>query len=95
MSKVLIPKERGAGETRVAATPETVAKLIALGLEVEVEHDAGKAASFLDETYTEAGATIVDGGEESWRAADLVLKVGPLATATAPTRSRGCPRTAW
>jgi NAD(P) transhydrogenase subunit alpha len=78
MSKVLIPKERGAGETRVAATPETVAKLIALGLEVEVERDAGKAASFLDETFTEAGATIVDGGEESWRAADVVLKVGPL-----------------
>jgi NAD(P) transhydrogenase subunit alpha len=79
MSKVLIPRERGVGETRVAATPETVAKLIALGLEVEIERGAGKAASFLDEAYTEAGATIVDGGEESWRAADLVLKVGPLA----------------
>jgi NAD(P) transhydrogenase subunit alpha len=78
MSKVLIPKERGAGETRVAATPETVAKLIALGLEVEVERGAGTTASFLDEAYAEAGATLVDGGEESWRAADVVLKVGPL-----------------
>jgi NAD(P) transhydrogenase subunit alpha len=79
MSKVLIPKERGAGETRVAATPETVAKLIALGLEVEVERGAGKEASFLDEAYAEAGATPSDGGEASWRAADMVLKVGPLA----------------
>ena len=75
MSKVLIPKERGAGETRVAATPETVAKLIALGLEVEVERDAGKAASFLDETYAAAGAEIVDGGEASWRAADVLREV--------------------
>ena len=80
MSKVLIPKERIAGETRVAATPETVAKLIALGLEVEVEHDAGKAASLLDEAYAEAGAAVGGGGEACWRAADVVLKVGPLAS---------------
>ena len=80
MSKVLIPKERGAGETRVAATPETVAKLIALGLEVEIERGAGAAAHFRDEAYADAGASLVDGGQESWRAADVVLKVGPLAT---------------
>ncbi len=79
MSKVLIPKERGAGETRVAATPETVAKLIELGFEVEVERGAGEAASFLDPTYAKAGAVLGDGGEPSWSAADLVLKVGPLA----------------
>ena len=78
MSRTLIPKERGAGETRVAATPETVAKLIGLGLEVQVERDAGTAASFLDAAFVEAGAAIVDGGEASWRAADVVLKVGPL-----------------
>jgi NAD(P) transhydrogenase subunit alpha len=78
MSRLLIPKERGAGETRVAATPETVAKLIGLGFDVEVERDAGTAASFLDEAYAEAGATIADGGEASWRAAAMVLKVGPL-----------------
>ena len=78
MSKVLIPKERSAGETRVAATPETVAKLIGLDLEVEVERGAGEASSFLDEAYAEAGAALVEGGEASWRGADMVLKVGPL-----------------
>ena len=80
MSKVLIPRERGAGETRVAATPETVGKLIALGFEIEVETGAGEASHFTDEAYAAAGAAMVDGGEASWAGADVVLKVGPLAT---------------
>ena len=78
MSKILIPKERGAGETRVAATPETVAKLIKLGHEVEVERGAGEQASFPDEAFGEAGAGLVGGGEASWREADVVFVVGPL-----------------
>ncbi|MFQ5351402.1 MAG: NAD(P) transhydrogenase subunit alpha [Thermoanaerobaculia bacterium] len=80
MSKTLIPKERGAGETRVATTPETVAKLMALGQEVEIERGAGEAAHFPDEAYAASGASIVDSSGESWRHADLVLKVGALAT---------------
>ena len=44
--KLAIPKERLEGETRVAASPETVKKLTALGLEVIVEAGAGKHASF-------------------------------------------------
>ena len=57
--KVAIPKERRTGERRVAASPETVKKLKALGLEVAVEHGAGEGASFPDAHYAEAGAAIV------------------------------------
>ncbi len=79
MTTVLIPKESGAGEARVAATPETVEKLIALGFEVEVESGAGAAAHFRDKEYAAAGARLGGGGETAWRGAGAVLKVGPLS----------------
>lgn len=60
-------------ETRVAATPATVKQLIALGYEVVVEAGAGRASSFADDAYREAGATIVDGADAL--ASTLVLKV--------------------
>ena len=53
-----VPLETHAGETRVAATPETVKKLIASGFSVTVEAGAGTAASYLDADYAAAGATI-------------------------------------
>ena len=90
MTKVFVAKETTEGETRVAATPETVAKLIGLGLEIEVERGAGEASSFLDEAYAEAGATLVDGGEASWQAADMVLKVGPIADDEVGWLKQGC-----
>ncbi|MCG7594127.1 Re/Si-specific NAD(P)(+) transhydrogenase subunit alpha [Mycobacterium sp. PSTR-4-N] len=65
-----IPRESLPGETRVAATPQTIAQLLKLGYEVTVESGAGAAASFSDAAYTEAGATVGD----PW-AADIVLKV--------------------
>ncbi len=65
-----IPRESLPGETRVAATPQTVAQLLKLGYEVAVESGAGAAASFSDAAFTEAGATIGD----PWTA-DIVLKV--------------------
>ena len=78
--KVGIAKERREGEKRVAATPETVKKLAALGLELAVECGAGAAASFTDEAYRQAGATIVEDAAAAWRDADIVLKVQrPLA----------------
>ncbi|QAY59377.1 Re/Si-specific NAD(P)(+) transhydrogenase subunit alpha [Microbacterium protaetiae] len=61
------------GETRVAATPATVTKIIALGYEVAVEAGAGAASSFPDSAYTAAGATVVD-RETAW-GAEVVLKV--------------------
>jgi NAD(P) transhydrogenase subunit alpha len=53
-------KESQAGETRVSATPNTVAQLIKLGYEVIVEAGAGTLASFPDDAYVEAGASIGD-----------------------------------
>ena len=65
-----IPRESHAGETRVAATPQTVGQLIKLGYSVVVESGAGDASSFSDAAYVEAGAEI---GEAL--SADVVLKV--------------------
>jgi H+-translocating NAD(P) transhydrogenase subunit alpha len=68
-----IPRESLPGETRVAATPQTVGQLIKLGYEVVVESGAGAASSFSDAAFTEAGAA-VGSAEQVW-AADVVLKV--------------------
>jgi NAD(P) transhydrogenase subunit alpha len=56
--KLAILKEDAPGESRVAATPETVRKFIALGGEVAVETGAGVGASISDTDYREAGATV-------------------------------------
>ena len=55
----------------MALVPDTVGKLVAAGLEVEVERGAGAAASVTDEHYAEAGAQLVD---DAW-GADVVVKV--------------------
>ncbi|WP_304112405.1 Re/Si-specific NAD(P)(+) transhydrogenase subunit alpha [Mycolicibacterium bacteremicum] len=68
-----IPRESYAGETRVAATPATVANIIKLGYTVLVESGAGVASSFADAAYVEAGATV--GSTQEALSADVVLKV--------------------
>ncbi len=73
--KVAIPKERRAGELRVAASPETVKKLKALGLEVVVESGAGLGSSLPDAVFEAAGATIVADAASALNDADIVLKV--------------------
>src|SRR5687767_4408693 len=73
-----VPRETKARETRVAATPETVTKLVGLGYDVVVESGAGEGSSFPDEAYAEAGATIGT-AEQAW-SADVVLKVNAPAT---------------
>jgi NAD(P) transhydrogenase subunit alpha len=72
--KVGIPKEIYPHERRVAATPDTVEKMVKLGLEVVVESGAGDASSFADAAYIEAGARVADAGAV-YAEADLVLKV--------------------
>ncbi len=72
-----IPRETRSGERRVAATPENVARLTKSGFRVLVESDAGAAASFPDEEYTNAGATVLADTRLLWRSADIVLKVLP------------------
>jgi NAD(P) transhydrogenase subunit alpha len=73
--KLAIPKERLDGETRVAASPETVKKLTALGLEVIVETGAGEQASIADQVYAEAGAAIAQSAADALKDADIVFKV--------------------
>ena len=55
---VAVLKERRAGETRVAATPETVKKLIGMGCTLAVEAGAGLASGFTDAAFAEAGASL-------------------------------------
>ncbi len=75
--RIAILKERAAGETRVAATPETVKKFIALGATLSVEAGAGVAASIPDAAYAEAGADVLPEGQAA-KDADIVLAVqGP------------------
>jgi len=68
-----VPRETAAGETRVAATPETVKKLKAQGHAIRVESGAGVAASAVDDAYAAVGAEIVDRARAF--GSDLVLKV--------------------
>ena len=72
--KIGIPKERQEAERRVAATPDTVKRYVALGADVVVESGAGAGAAISDEAFTTAGATIGDEAAAVW-AADIVLKV--------------------
>jgi H+-translocating NAD(P) transhydrogenase subunit alpha len=71
-----VPTETTAGETRVAASPETVKKLKAQGHTVRIQSGAGLAASAPDEAYTAVGAEITDAAGAF--GADLVLKVRNL-----------------
>lgn len=73
--RVGIPTEVHPGERRVAATPDTVGKLMALGFEVSVQSGAGEGAKLEDSAYRDAGATIVDDVHELWADSDIVLKV--------------------
>jgi len=68
-----VPLETAAGETRVAATPETVKKLVAQGHTVRVQAGAGVQAASIDASYEAAGAQIVDAAGAF--GAELVLKV--------------------
>lgn len=71
--RIGIPKESYAGETRVAATPDTVKRLMAKGLEVLVEKDAGTAAAYPDADYQAAGAVLTD-SKTVWQT-DILTKV--------------------
>ncbi len=68
-----VPKETLAGETRIAATPQTVGQLLKLGFSVVVEQNAGKTANFDDQAYIDAGA-VIQSKETIWQS-DLILKL--------------------
>ena len=70
--KIAVAAETDPAEPRVAATPDTVKKVISLGAEVTVEPGAGKASGFLDADYSAAGAKVT---KNAAKQADIVLKV--------------------
>ena len=82
--RIGVPRELEPGERRVALVPDAVARLAAAGFDVVVERGAGVAASFPDDEYAEAGATV---GDSVWDA-DAVVKVRkPSADETQRLRS--------
>jgi len=85
--KLGIPRERREGERRVAATPETVKQLAALGVEILLEADAGAAAGHPDADYRQAGAHIVPLLDEAQL--DVLTHVRPLDPHTAGSLKRG------
>ncbi|HEY3911794.1 MAG TPA: Re/Si-specific NAD(P)(+) transhydrogenase subunit alpha [Stellaceae bacterium] len=83
--KVAVVKERRAHERRVAASPDTVKRMAAMGLEVVVEHDAGEGAGLTDAAFAAAGATLAADPAAMLGDADIVLKVQrPLRSGEAP-----------
>ena len=75
--KVAVPRERREFERRVAASPDTVKKLVALDAEVCVEAGAGAGANVSDAAFAEAGAAIAENEAAALDGADVVLKVQP------------------
>jgi len=73
--KVAIVKERRAFERRVAASPDTVKRMVGIGLEVVAESGAGEGAQFTDAAFASAGAEIAADAAAALGAADIVLKV--------------------
>ena len=73
--RIGVPKEIYAEERRVATTPEAVGKLMKLGFDVSIESGAGVAASFDDDAYRDAGATVTADAETLWSSSDIILKV--------------------
>ena len=71
--RIGVPTESKAGESRVAATPKTVAQLIKLGYDVVVEPGAGAASAYPDQGYVDAGATLAESAEV-W-GSDIVAKI--------------------
>ena len=78
--RIAVLQERAAGESRVAATPETIKKFIALGASVAVERGAGEGASISDAAYEEAGAELGQ-SQDVIKDAQMVLAVRAPAAA--------------
>jgi len=87
--KVAIIKECGEGESRVAASPESVKKLAGLGLSVVVESGAGAQAHFSDDEYRGVGADIAADADGALAEADVLLTVGRPSRASVSRLRRG------
>lgn len=72
-----IPRERFPLEKRVAASPESVERLVKPGFKVVIEDGAGLKSHFSNADYEKAGASIIPSAEEVWKNSDMVLKLRP------------------
>ncbi len=90
MTRIAVLKEQAPGESRVAATPETVKKLIALGAHVAVESGAGAAAAIADADYAAAGAMLGSRKDVVAKAEILLGVQGPDAISL-----KECAKGAW
>jgi len=85
---IAVTRERREGESRCAATPETVKKLLALGASVTVESGTGAGSSISDADYEAAGARVTSDLAAVLAGADVLLKVrGPTASETSALKS--------
>ncbi len=73
--RIAIPRERRPQERRVAASPDTVKRLVGMGHELIVESGAGSGAAFPDQAYSAAGARIAADERDALSSADIILKV--------------------
>ena len=90
MLRFLIPLESVTGETRVAATPETVKKFLSLGCQVSLEKGAGNSAGFIDDSFASVGAEIIEPHDsQNWASADVVLCVQAPQKASITNLSAG------
>ena len=87
--KIAIPKETAQYEARVAGSPETVKKFVALGFSVTVEAGAGVAAGFSDADFTKAGAKVEKDFKATTKSADILLKVQAPSTAEMGALKKG------
>jgi NAD(P) transhydrogenase subunit alpha len=87
--KIAVLKEREAGETRVAITPDAIKKYKALGADVTIEAGAGQNASIRDEDYVQAGAAVAATIGEVVKDADIVLKLRPPRNEELSAMKRG------
>src|SRR3954471_19503648 len=84
--RIAVARELDAGEDRVAATPETVKKLKALGADVAVEPGAGIKSGIPDAEFTAAGAIVT---RDATNGADVILKVRRPTTGEVVTYKQG------
>ena len=87
--RLAVLKERAVNETRVAATPDTVKKLVSMGIDVAIEAGAGSHSAIRDDDYAAAGAHIVPDAGAALTGAEIVFAVGLPDEATRAHMARG------
>ena len=75
MMKISVPKETHLGETRAPLTPDSAARLVKLGAQVQVEAGLGAGAGFPDDAYAKAGAAVTGDRKSLLSSADFVLRL--------------------